>query len=101
MRLHSLPRCAASADFAFEKVASVLPVVAVIGGSEQEFSVASGIRVQTAIDLSTVCPGWEGGSRCQPASQPTSQLARRCIRVPAVSPPAILPPGCCSLQAGV
>ena len=48
---------AASTDFVFTKSAAVLPVVAVIGGGDQEFSVSSGIRVQTAIDLATVCSG--------------------------------------------
>ena len=51
------PACAATADVTFERVATLLPAVAIVGGSDQEFSVASGIRVQTAIDLATVCPG--------------------------------------------
>ena len=35
----------------------MLPLVAPIGGTKQTFSVATGIRVQTAIDLASVCPG--------------------------------------------
>ena len=48
---------AASTTFAFGKVATALPQLAVVGGASQEFSVSAGIRVQTAIDLGTVCPG--------------------------------------------
>lgn len=34
--------------------------VAIVGGAQQTFSVAAGIRISTAIELSTVCPGgWQ------------------------------------------
>ncbi|KAL4452032.1 hypothetical protein ABPG75_007694 [Micractinium tetrahymenae] len=46
-----------TASFSFTKETAALPVVAVVGGPQQTFSVASGIRVQTAIDLSSVCSG--------------------------------------------
>lgn len=48
---------AAAATLAFDKVATALPQLAIVGGPSQAFSVSAGIRVQTAIDLGTVCPG--------------------------------------------
>jgi len=46
-----------TATLTFTSQAAALPVVAVVGGAQQTFAVAAGIRVQTAIDLSSVCPG--------------------------------------------
>lgn len=51
-----------SADFAFTKTASAAaPLVAVLGGAAQTFSIAKGISVSTQLLASSVCPGSEVG----------------------------------------
>lgn len=45
------------ATFSFDKEAETLPVVTVVGGAQQAFSISAGINIQTAIDLTSVCPG--------------------------------------------
>lgn len=47
----------ASTDLTVTKAALVLPQLAIVGGAAQTFSVSSGIRVQTAIELASVCSG--------------------------------------------
>eukprot|EP00887_Chlorella_sp_A99_P005110 scaffold25.g5110.t1 len=46
-----------SATFSFAKQPGTLPDVSVLGGTEQEFAIASGIRLSAYVDLSSVCPG--------------------------------------------
>lgn len=62
---------AGTAQLSFTKEAAALPQVALLGGSEQTFAISAGIRVQTSIELGTVCPGarWRGwgseGAECR------------------------------------
>lgn len=52
-----LPTAAGSASLSFTKEAAALPLVTLIGGPQQTFSLGAGINVQTQIDVSSVCPG--------------------------------------------
>lgn len=47
----------ASTDFTVTKAALALPQLAIVGGAAQTFAVSAGIRVQTAIELASVCSG--------------------------------------------
>ncbi|PRW57206.1 receptor for egg jelly precursor [Chlorella sorokiniana] len=46
-----------STDLTVAKAAVALPQLAILGGAAQTFSVSAGIRVQTAIELASVCTG--------------------------------------------
>lgn len=48
---------AGSASLSLTKEAAALPVVTIVGGPQQAFSLGAGINVQTQIDVSSVCPG--------------------------------------------
>ncbi|KAL4419691.1 hypothetical protein ABPG75_006789 [Micractinium tetrahymenae] len=62
-----------SASLSFEKEAAALPLVTIIGGPQQTFSLGAGINVQTQIYTSSVCPGksvaysWAETSGLRPA----------------------------------
>lgn len=53
----------ASTQHTLTKEAQALPQLAIVGGGAQTFSVSAGIRVQTAIELASVCSGGLGGCR--------------------------------------
>lgn len=47
--------------FSFDIQDARLPLVTIVGGAQQTFSISAGINIQTAIDLASVCPGeWRG-----------------------------------------
>lgn len=48
-----------SASFTFTKAAAgdEVPVISIIGDSQQNFKVAEGIKVETQLMASSVCPG--------------------------------------------
>lgn len=44
-------------SLSFSKEAAALPLVTIVGGPQQTFSLGAGINIQTQIDVLSVCPG--------------------------------------------
>lgn len=47
----------ASTTWTFTKAATALPLVQLVGGSQQDFTISQGISVPAQIFLQSVCPG--------------------------------------------
>lgn len=73
-----------SASFTFTKTASAAaPLVAVLGGAAQTFSIAKGISVSTQLLASSVCPGSEVG---QSKLASCNHTAQRCMNATSCPP---------------